>query len=241
VRAVNLIPPERRTGASVGLGRSGGGAYGVLALVAVLAFFVFLYGSARHSVSSKHAQAQKLTAEATQAQNEAGNLAKYNGLISESLARTVAVEQLVDSRFDWAHAFHEVGRVLPKDVSISSLTGQVGSEKGSSGKTASTGTVSSATPAGSIPSFTLTGCATSQTTVAQLLERLRLIDGVKEATLQSSVSAVNSGSGSGGSSSGAGSCPGTDPSFSVMVTFEPLPTVAPKPTTNVSDNTGSTK
>jgi Tfp pilus assembly protein PilN len=231
VRAVNLIPPERRTGVSVGLGRSGGGVYGVLALVAALALLVFLYGSARHQIKSKQAQAQKLTAETAQAQSEAGTLAKYNGLIAESQARTQAVEQLVDARFDWAHAFHELGRVLPKQASIASLTGAVGSEKGSAANAASAGTGSSATPAGSIPTFTLTGCAGSQTAVAQLLERLRLIDGVKEATLQSSVS-----SGAGGS---AGACPG--PTFSVTVTFEPLPAVAPKTTNAVSDTTGSPK
>jgi len=233
VRAVNLIPPERRTGASVGLGRSGGGAYGVLALVAALALLVFLYGSARHQIKSKHAQAQKLTAEATQAESEAGNLAKYNGLIAESQARTEAVEKLVDTRFDWAHAYHELGRVLPKQVSIAALTGTVGSEKGSAASTASTATASSATPPGSIPTFTITGCARSQTVVAQMLERLRLIDGVKEVTLQNSVS-----SGAGASAT-AGACPG--PTFSATVAFEPLPTVAPKTTTTVSDTTGSPK
>ena len=41
-------------------------------------------------------------------------------------------------------------------------------------------------PAGSVPTFTLAGCATSQTEVAQTLDRLRLIDGVSEVTLQSS-------------------------------------------------------
>jgi len=231
VRAVNLIPPERRTGASVGLGRSGGGAYGVLALVAALALLVFLYGSARHQTKSNHAQAQKLTAEAPQAESETGNLAKYNGLIAESQARTQAVEQLVDTRFDWAHAYHELGRVLPKQVSIASLSGTVGSEKGSAASAASTG--SSATPPGSIPTFTVTGCARSQTVVAQMLERLRLIDGVKEVALQNSVSS------SGGGSATAGACPG--PTFSVTVAFEPLPSVAPKATTTVSDTTGSPK
>ncbi len=46
--------------------------------------------------------------------------------------------------------------------------------------------VTSATPPGSVPTFTLSGCATSQSEVAQTLDRLRLIDGVSEVTLQSS-------------------------------------------------------
>ena len=49
----------------------------------------------------------------------------------------------------------------------------------SSGSTASgQRRVTSATPPGSVPTFTLSGCATSQTEVAQTLNRLRLMDGV---------------------------------------------------------------
>jgi Tfp pilus assembly protein PilN len=235
MRAVNLIPPERRAGASVGLGRSHGGAYGVLALVGALALLVLLYGSARHQIKSKQVQAQKLTAEAAQAQNEAGALGRYNGLIAESEVRTQAVEQLVDTRFDWAHVFHELGRVLPKQVSIASLTGTVGSEKGSAAKVSSGSGISSVTPPGSVPIFILTGCAGSQTVVAQMLARLRLVEGVQEATLQSSVSSAS------GTSSGAGTCPGSDPIFSVAITFEPLPAATPKATATVSDTAGSSK
>ena len=265
MRAVNLVPPERRVGAGVGLGRSGGGAYAVLAIVGLLALLILVYGKASHQAKSDQAQAQKLTAEATAVQSEAGNLSRYNGLISQSEARTAAVEQLVDTRFDWAHAFHELGRVLPKQVSIASLTGTVGTEgsskssskssapagavpsSGSASSSASGGAsptagagagakseVTSATPPGSVPSFVLSGCATSQTAVAQVLERLRLIDGVKEATLQSSVASVTG-------SSGSGNCPGSDPTFAVTVVFEPLPAGAPKATATVSNTAGSAK
>ncbi len=53
--------------------------------------------------------------------------------------------------------------------------------------------MSSATPAGSVPTFTLAGCATSQAMVALTLTRLRLIDGVSEVTLQSSTQAAKTG------------------------------------------------
>jgi hypothetical protein len=68
-----------------------------------------------------------------------------------------------------------------------------------------------------VPQFTLTGCGTSQTQVALTLNRLRLIDGVSEVSLDSS---TKSGV---GSASGAGGCPGRDPSFTVGLTFDPLP------------------
>ncbi len=76
---------------------------------------------------------------------------------------------LVDSRFDWAHVLHEFGRVLPAQASISSLSGTVGSTR--RGRELElrqlqppprAPTVTSATPPGSVPTFTLTGCATSQ-------------------------------------------------------------------------------
>ena len=58
---------------------------------------------------------------------------------------------------------------------------------------ASATTVTSATPPGSVPTFTLAGCATSQPAVALTLERLRLIDGVREVTLQSSTAGTSGG------------------------------------------------
>ena len=263
MKAVNLIPVERRVGAAVGLGRSQGGAYAVIALVGVLALLVFVYGKASHEVTSDNAQAAKLTTEAERARSDAGALARYNGLIAQSEARTTAAEGLMDQRFDWAHALHELGRVLPSQVSVASLTGTIteteaskkaapsgsgSSGSGSSGSsssgssssgTASSGTsssaasaaasssVTSATPAGSVPTVTLVGCATSQTVVAEMLQRMRLIAGVKEASLTSSVSSTGSG--------GSTTCPSPNPTFTVSVSFEPLPASIPTSTTNVSN------
>ena len=143
--------------------------------------------------------------------------------------------------------FHEFGRVLPRQVSISSLSGTVGSttstgagsatSHSSSSAAAPGGSVSSATPPGSVPTFTLAGCATSQPVVALTLTRLRLIDGVSEVTLQSSTS---SSSGGGGASSG-GSCPAHYPTFTALVTFDPLPSAAAaaSATKSVSDPASS--
>lgn len=244
MKAVNLIPVERRVGAGVGLGRSQGGAYVVIALVGLFALLLFVYGKASHDVTSDNAQTAKLTTEAEQARSDAGALARYNGLIAQSEARSAAAVELMDSRFDWAHALHEVGRVLPSQVSISSLNGTVtgteaskkaaapsSSSSGSSSSTTSTAAaapVTSATPAGSVPTVVLSGCATSQTVVAETLQRMRLIDGVKEAELASSTASTSSGSGS-------TTCPSPNATFDVTVTFEPLPAGVPAGTTNVSN------
>jgi hypothetical protein len=240
MKAVNLIPVDQRASAGPGAGRSGGGVYFVFGLLGGLALFALLYGLAAHQISSRHNQAASLLARAQQAQTSATQLAPYTSFVAMREQRVQAVSELVNSRFDWAHAFHELGRVLPSDASLSSIEGTVGSTSSAAGATkASTAgaSVTSATPPGSIPTFTLIGCATSQAEVALTLDRLRLIDGVNEVALQSS---ANGGSGGGG-------CGGKDPAFTVQVTFDALPSIsttgagtsAPAATTSSSSSTGA--
>ena len=234
MRAVNLIPAEQRGGTAVGMGRSGGAAYAVLAMCAGLAVMALLYGLADHQVSSRRAQVGELTAKAQRAQAAATALAPYTSFIALRQQRTQAVTQLVDSRFDWAHAFHELGRVLPASASVTSLSGTVGTTSASgaapasasasaSASTSASGSVTSSTPPGSVPTFTMAGCATSQAAVAETINRLRLIDGVSGVTLQSS---TKSGAGGGASAGGVGGtgCPRNSPAFNVTITFQPLPT-----------------
>jgi Tfp pilus assembly protein PilN len=231
MRAVNLIPAEQRRGSTIGAGRSQGAAYAVLAVLGVLAIFAWLYGTAHRQVSSRRTEVASLTARSQQAQGTAESLAPYTNFIALREQRTQAVSQLVDTRFDWAHALHELGRVLPRDASISSLDGTVGSTTAAPAAPATAGAsasgaprsaaVTSATPPGSVPTFTLSGCATSQAEVALTLERLRLIQGVSEVTLQSSTK--SSSGGAGGSSAGSGGCAVSDPAFSVAISFQPLP------------------
>jgi Tfp pilus assembly protein PilN len=236
MRAVNLIPSESRSGAAPGAGRSGGGAYAVLGVLGGLAILALLYGIAHHQVSSRRSQAASLTARAQSVQVEASQLGPYTSFASLRQQRQQAVSDLVDARFDWAHAFHELGRVLPRDASVISLEGTVGPTSpsaaptpppatGSSASAASTAasaaggaTATSATPPGSVPTFILTGCATSQQEVALTLERLRLVDGVSEVALQNSTKTA-----AGKSGGASGQCEGGQPLFTVQITFEPLP------------------
>jgi Tfp pilus assembly protein PilN len=223
MRAVNLIPAEQRSGQPVGAGRSQGGAYAVLVLIGGFALMAYLYGSAHHKIATRRTEVATLTAEAQHATAVAEQLAPYTSFIAQRNSRTEAVETLIDSRFDWAHVFHEFGRVLPKGVTVSSLTGTVGSSTTVSAASASAS--GPATPPGAVPTFTLSGCATSQPTVALTLQRLRLIDGVKEVTLQSSTAGPKSTTkGTSESSSGNGGCATSDPVFSVQIIFDPLPT-----------------
>jgi Tfp pilus assembly protein PilN len=244
MRAVNLIPSELRGGSTKSASRSEGSAYAVLAVLGGLALLALLYGSARHQIKDRETQAATLATKAQRAQAAAAQLAPYTSFVSLREQRQQMVSQIVDSRFDWAHAMHEFGRVMPPGTSISSLAGTVGSgttggsssassaastpaastsaasTSAASTPAASTAAVtggSSATPPGSVPTFTIDGCATSQAAVALTLERLRLIDGASAVTLQSSVK----GGASGGS--GSGGCPGTDAAFAIQMSFDPLP------------------
>ena len=71
-----------------------------------------------------------------------------------------------------------------------------------------------------------------------MLERLRLIDGVKEVTLQSSTA----GTGAAAAPARARRLPGHDPVFTRQITFDPLPSAAggaPLTTKTVSDSATS--
>ena len=227
MRAVNLIPSEQRGGGAIGA-RSGGAAFAVLGLLGGIAVLTLMYGLAHHSLSSRRSEASSLTARAAQVQAQAAQLAPYTSFVAIREQRLQAISTLIGSRFDWPAAMGELSRVLPSDVSLSSLQGTIGTTTGStlsslnakgSSSSTTTASVSSATPPGAVPTFTLAGCAASQVVVAQTLVRLRLISGVGNVTLQSSTKTGSSGSGG-----STGACPGGDPVFSMQITFQPLPT-----------------
>ncbi|HTB70135.1 MAG TPA: hypothetical protein VK707_04075 [Solirubrobacteraceae bacterium] len=244
MKAVNLIPSDDRAGGvGVGAGRSGGAAYAVLGLFAGLVVLALIYGLARHQASSRKSQLASIAARTQHAHESASALGSYTSFMTMREQRVQAVDQLVSSRFDWAHALHELGRVMPFGASITSFDGSVhsgttgatgGSSTSSSGSSgSSSSSVGSATPPGSVPTFTLGGCATSQAEVAQALERLRLIDGVSNVTLLSSTRSSSAGAGASASSCGHG------PAFTAQLTFDALPS-APSAGKSGAELTSST-
>jgi Tfp pilus assembly protein PilN len=226
MRAVNLIPADQRSGNGLAT-RSGGAAYLVLGLLAGLSVLALIYGTSRHEIQARRTEAAALSTRAQEVQAQAARLSPYTSFIAMREQRVHAVAELVGSRFDWPSAMAELSRVLPSDVSLSSVQGAIGAAGAAGAKAATAGAVSSATPPGATPTFTITGCATSQTVVAQTLVRLRLISGVNAVALQSSTKA-------GGNSGGSGSCSGSDPVFTVQVNFEPLPAAPALSTTTSS-------
>lgn len=238
MRAVNLIPSEQRSEGGVAT-RSGGAAYFVLVLIGGLAVMAVLYGSASHTAESRRGEVAAIEAHTQEIQQQVSRLSPYTSFIQLREQRVQAVAQLVGSRFDWPAAMGELSRVLPSNVALTSVDGAIatgpagaappssaaraGASGASSAAGGSTAGVSSATPPGATPTFTIVGCATSQSVVAQTLVRLRLIAGVKSAELQSSTKPAGGSGGAAGASTGAGGCSGGDPVFTVQVAFDPLP------------------
>jgi Tfp pilus assembly protein PilN len=230
MRAVNLIPSEQRPGGGSLAGRSGGGALIVLGTIVAVAVLAALYGGAAHQISKESGEVAELQQKTSEVQARTGRLTPYTSFVAMAEQRTKTVAQLVQARFDWSHALHELGRVLPGDSSLLTLQGSASGTATSgpppSAPTGTSATPASSTPPGSTPSITLTGCSRSQAEVAQTLQRLRLMDGVTEVHLANAAKSSTSASGS-----PAGGCGQSQVSFEVTVTYQalpatPIPTVA---------------
>jgi Tfp pilus assembly protein PilN len=203
MNAVNLMPRDRRDGRST-IQASGIGVYVLLAGLAALVVCAAVWATANKQAGDREAKLQRVTAQAAAAEQRASSNGAY--VEFERLARTrvQTVQRLSTTRFDWAHAMREIGRVLPADVWLTDLNGTSGG--GSSAPT----TTASAAPA---PVITLQGCTRSQAKVARLLARLRTIDGVRKVALKSSQKPE---------AKGDTGCPAnreSDPRFSIAISF----------------------
>ena len=200
MRAVNLIPVEDRRNAGAP-GRTGGGVYIVLGLLAVIVIAAAAYALTTNQVTQRKADLQKTTLEANAAEAEAAAVKPYADFATLKDQRLQTVQNLAAGRFDWHKLMDEFSRAIPSNVLLSSFSGQ----------TAAPDTGSGATTTG--PSVAIQGCTASHKDVARLMTRLRLIDGVSDVVLSSSAKGESPGGGDGG-----GDCKG--PSFQMTITFD---------------------
>jgi len=185
MKAVNLIPTDQpkigRTKAAI---RPVGGPIGAYIVLAVLAVAVVIAGAwamGNKQLSSRQSELARVESKAQAAEAKASSLTSYTTFAALRKARVDTVSGLLDGRFDWAHSLREVARVVPKDVSLTSLVGTVSPTSKVEGGGGAT--LRSALP---VPAVDLIGCAKSQAHVARLLARLRSIDGVERVSLASS-------------------------------------------------------
>ena len=219
MRAVNLIPADEQRGAGGAAGRSGGAAYVVLGLLAVVVVVVCMWTLGKRSVSDKREELAATTAQAASSEARAAELASFVQFAGLRASRTQTVTSLASSRFDWSHALEEIARVIPSNVSLSALQGTVA--PGVSVKSAAGGAASGLRSALPVPAIEMTGCTSDQDSVARMLTRMRLIDGVTRVSLQSSVKsdAASGSAGGAGTQAGCGTT-GKAPTFALVVYFD---------------------
>jgi Tfp pilus assembly protein PilN len=204
MNAVNLIPLESRGAGSNG--RAGVGAYAVLGGLAALVAASTLWTVTGKQISEREATLAQVTAQAQAAEASAGDATPFQQFSQIAQQRSETVKSLATTRFDWSHAMREISRVLPADVWMTTMTGSAGATDDAPTP------ASSAAPA---PTFELVGCTRSQTQVANLMARLRAVDGVRKVSLRSSEKPEATATES--------ECPASrasDPKFSMVISFK---------------------
>jgi len=212
MRAVNLLPPDLRRASPKAAPAAprekveGIGAYLVLGALALCVAALATYVMTTNTVKQKQADLEQITADASTAAQQAAKLKPYADYEAMANGRVETVRGLAAARFDWEQALRHISRAMPADVKLQSLTGDMGLPGTSSG---------GADPLrGSIqaPAITLTGCATSQPSVARMMARLRAVAGVTRVSLSKSEKQ---------SSETESACAGHNPpAFSSVVFFE---------------------
>jgi Tfp pilus assembly protein PilN len=198
----------------------------VLAVLVIMLAFVTMYVLAGNTISQRKAQLASLKQQVAQLQAQTAQLNSYAEFRTLAQARAATVRQIAATRFDWHAALTDLSRVMPANASLQSLVATPStSATGAAGASASSGAVRGAINA---PAFELKGCTASQDDVAQLVSRLRLINGVSRVTLEDSIK--QSSGQSGAAVSSAGSTPGSSgagcksgwPNFDMVVFFQPV-------------------
>jgi Tfp pilus assembly protein PilN len=210
VRAVNLIPRDaRRGGASPSLNNLGP-SHLLLGLLTIAVAMVTLYVLSNNTVSQRKAQLASLNQQMSTMQAQVNRLQSYEKFEKLAQAREATVQQIANGRFPWKDALTDLAKVVPPKTVFQSLTATVSSTTNTTGSAG--GSLRGAINA---PAFTIKGCTGSQDEVAQLMGRLKLINGVDRVSLEDST-----GSGSGGSAGASAACAG--PTFDMVVFFQPL-------------------
>jgi Tfp pilus assembly protein PilN len=185
MKAVNLLPQDLRSGgkgpaASVSAGTQdagGAGAFIVLGALALCVIALAGYVLTSNTVKARQASLADVSARSEATSREAATLKPYADFETMANARVATINDLAGSRFDWERSLRDLSHTLPADVTLSQLSGTLSSSSGG------TGGGSSLRGAINVPAIELQGCTTGQTGVAQLMSRLRNVDGVTRVSL----------------------------------------------------------
>jgi Tfp pilus assembly protein PilN len=232
MKAINLLPNDlrgtpksesRKAKAAAATPEPGGiGAFVVLGALAVCVVALAAYVLTTNTVKDRQAKLDAATAQAQTTLQRVAQLKPYADFQQMAQTRIQTVKDLAASRFDWEQALRDISRAIPSDVTLTSMNGSISGDSASGGSAVRTAIAS--------PAIELKGCAKSQTQVAQLLSRLRAVDGVTRVSLSSSTrpdksapstgpvaTATSDGTSSGTEAICAG---GRPPSFELVMFFE---------------------
>jgi len=205
MNAVNLIPRENRTrGDSFSVSPPTLAVMGGLIVVLLAAV---LYVTTSNTVATRKSELSQVTVGVAGWTAAANSYASFVDAAQRRTEELADVRQLAKARFPWSALLGQIGGLMPRAAALSSLQAATGSTAGSSG-----------TSSASVPGVQLTGCAATQSVVAQTMVQLRRVNGVSGVTLSTSSNAGTPGSGS--ASAGSGSCP-FPVQFQLSLTFTP--------------------
>jgi Tfp pilus assembly protein PilN len=225
MKAINLLPPDLK-GAPKGASPkakaaattdepAGIGAFVVLGALALCVAALAAYVLTSNTVKDRQAQLDAATAEAQTTLTRVASLKKYADFQQLAETRIQTVKDLAGSRFDWEQALRDISRAIPANVTLSSFTGSISDAAGGG---------SPIRAAIASPAIELKGCTSGQKQVADLLSRLRSVDGVTRVSLSKSAkpaeTADNAAVPTGSTSGDAPDCPGRAPSFEIVMFFE---------------------
>jgi Tfp pilus assembly protein PilN len=197
MRAVNLLPAprvEKRQDDGQSRARTTKATAVVAALVLVLAAVVLGYGfvQARTDANDRQARLEAVQAQVAQVQASAAISA---AAAAQTQAHLNAVTTAASNRMAWDGLLDQLSRVMPRGAWLDSLQTTAAAAPApatSSDSSSSTGsavvTSNALSPSSSAPAvatFTVSGFAKTQATVANVLERLALIPALSDVSLQS--------------------------------------------------------
>jgi Tfp pilus assembly protein PilN len=226
MKAINLLPHDLRgkpngssskVKAAPPADEPGGiGAFVALGALALCVVALAAYVLTTNTVKDRQAQLDAVTAQVQTTTKRVSQLKPYADFQQLAETRIQTVNDLASSRFDWEQALRDISRVIPADVTLSSLTGSISS--GAAGGSSVRGAIAA-------PAVELKGCTTSQKQVATLLSRLRGVDGVTRVSLTKSTKPAKTtgagpavGTGVGTQLAGCGK--GRPPAFELVMFFE---------------------
>ena len=221
MKAVNLLPNDQRGPAKVvspvaapssAPAGDGFGAYLILGALALAVVAVAATVMTKNTISDRKAELAQVQTQVDAVAREAAALKPYADFKQLAEARVQTVTQLATSRFDWEQALRDLSHALPRDVRLAGLKGDV---RGG-GAAAAPATPGAATAA---PSIEISGCTSTQTSVAKLMARLRAVRGVTRVSLKSSAKAATGGAVTSGAAGGA-LCRKSGPTFALTIHFE---------------------